>query len=169
MTGPRWIKQWINELAMLNERFRDEDGKVDFTALGREEYKFRMALITQDFSKSSRARDTYSVASAAYKARVENGMKGGRPRNNPDGDASNREAEEDRKSSTSPSNVKLPRTKQEVIEFAIDNGLDPDDASTWAEQNLKERHGMDKDGNQIMNWKGALTNYCKAMKKKRSA
>lgn len=147
MTGPRWIKQWINELAMLNERFRDEDGKVDFDALGREEYKFRMALITQDFSKSSRARDTYSVASAAYKARVENGMKGGRP----------------------PSKVALPKNKQEVIEFAADNGLDTDDASTWAEQNLRERRGKDKDGKPIDNWKGALVNYCKAMKKKRSA
>lgn len=77
----------------------------------------------------------------------ENGKKGGRP----------------------PIKTKLPRTKQEVIEFAIDNNLDPDDASTWAEQNLRERRGHDKDGNPILNWKGALTNYCKAMEKKRSA
>ena len=65
--------------------------------------------------------------------------------------------------------IPLPKNKQEVIEFAIDNGLDPDDASTWAEQNLKERRGKDKDGNPILNWKGALTNYCKAMERKRSA
>lgn len=65
--------------------------------------------------------------------------------------------------------IPLPKNKQEVIEFASDNGLDTDDASTWAEQNLKERRGMDKDGNPINNWKGALTNYCKAMEKKRSA
>ena len=65
--------------------------------------------------------------------------------------------------------IPLPKNKQEVIEFAIDNGLDHDDASTWAEQNLRERRGMDKDGNPILNWKGALTNYCKAMDKKRSA
>ena len=65
--------------------------------------------------------------------------------------------------------IPLPKNKQEVIEFAADNGLDCDDASTWAEQNLKERRGMDKDGNPINNWKGALTNYCRAMKKKRSA
>ena len=62
-----------------------------------------------------------------------------------------------------------PKDKHEVIEFAIDNGLDPDDASTWAEQNLRERRGRDKDGNPINNWKGALTNYCKAMKTRRSA
>lgn len=65
--------------------------------------------------------------------------------------------------------IPLPKTKQEVIEFAIDNGLDPDDSSTWAEQNLRERHGKDKDGNPILNWKGALINYCKAMESKRSA
>lgn len=65
--------------------------------------------------------------------------------------------------------IPLPKNKQEVIDFAVDNGLDTDDASTWAEQNLRERNGKDKDGNPIMNWKGALTNYCKAMKSKRSA
>ena len=82
-----------------------------------------------------------------YPKASDNGKKGGRP----------------------PIKTKLPKNKQEVIEFAIDNGLDPDDASTWAEQNLKERRGRDKDGNPILNWKGALTNYCKAMERKRSA
>ena len=82
-----------------------------------------------------------------YPKASDNGKKGGRP----------------------PIKTKLPRNKQEVIEFAIDNGLDCDDASTWAEQNLKERRGKDKDGNPILNWKGALTNYCKAMERKRSA
>ena len=82
-----------------------------------------------------------------YPKASDNGKKGGRP----------------------PIKTKLPKNKQEVIEFAIDNGLDCDDASTWAEQNLKERRGKDKDGNPILNWKGALTNYCKAMERKRSA
>lgn len=82
-----------------------------------------------------------------YPKASDNGKKGGRP----------------------PVRIPLPKTKQEVIEFAIDNGIDPDDASTWAEQNLKERRGKDKDGNPINNWKGALTNYCKAMERKRSA
>ena len=124
MTGPRWIKQWINELALLNERFRDDDGKVDFDALGREEYQVRMALITHNFSKSNRAKETYSVANNAYKASVENGLKGGRPpkvqgdaghREAPDVsatvsdntavDASTRKDEEDRKSGTSTANL----------------------------------------------------------------
>lgn len=147
MNGPRWIKQWIGELAVLNEQFRDENGSVNFEALGREEYAFRVALITGLTKKSERAKLALELAEKAYKASAENGKKGGRP----------------------PVKMPLPKTKQEVIEFAIDNGLDPDDASTWAEQNLRERHGKDKDGNPILNWKGALTNYCKAMERKRSA
>lgn len=147
MNGPRWIKQWIGELAVLNEQFRDENGSVNFEALGREEYAFRVALITGLTKKSERAKLALELAEKAYKASAENGKKGGRP----------------------PVKAPLPKNKQEVIEFAIDNGLDCDDASTWAEQNLKERRGKDKDGNPINNWKGALTNYCKAMERKRSA
>jgi hypothetical protein len=147
MNGPRWIKQWIGELAVLNEQFRDENGSVNFEALGREEYAFRVALITGLTKKSERAKLALELAEKAYKASAENGKKGGRP----------------------PVKIPLPKNKQEIIEFAVDNGLDPDDASTWAEQNLKERKGKDKDGNPIMNWKGALTNYCAAMKTRRSA
>ena len=80
MNGPRWIKQWIADLALLNEQFRNDDGSVDFEALGREEYMFRTALITQRLEKSERARDTYMKAKAAYDASSENGKKGGRPR-----------------------------------------------------------------------------------------
>ena len=82
MNGPRWIKQWIADLALLNEQFRNDDGSVDFEALGREEYMFRTALITQKLEKSDRARDIYMKAKAAYDASSENGKKGGRPRKN---------------------------------------------------------------------------------------
>ena len=83
MTGPRWIKQWINNLAALNELFRDDDGKVDFEALGREEYQFRQALVTHKFAKSERAKEAYQQAMTAYSANVENGKKGGRPKKIP--------------------------------------------------------------------------------------
>ena len=70
--------------------------------------------------------------------------------------------------SSHPSPVRnLPRNKEEVRLFAIDNGLDVDDANDWAEMNLRERHGRDKDGKPIRNWKGAILNYCKAMAAKR--
>ena len=84
MNGPRWIKQWIADLALLNEQFRNDDGSVDFEALGREEYMFRTALITQKLEKSERARETFMTAKAAYDASSENGKKGGRPRKNQD-------------------------------------------------------------------------------------
>lgn len=80
MKGPCWIKQWIADLAMMNEQFRNEDGTVDFAALGREEYLFRTALITGNFSKSSRAKDVYEIAKKAYDSLSEKGKKGGRPR-----------------------------------------------------------------------------------------
>ena len=295
MTGPRWIKQWINNLAALNELFRDDDGKVDFEALGREEYQFRQALVTHKFAKSERAKEAYQQAMTAYSANVENGKKGGRPKKSPQdapngnagvdmydagngaalksatscdtftadgdtredsqaktdgsaitrnetrahdalgpsanhyGDAATREGADE--STTVSRNMRrvpqneapahgfsggrtaqgtmsrspeaaaqsgkaydqetyrvstdearesqgragaqalavrnLPRNKEEVRLFAIDNGLDVDDANDWAEMNLRERHGRDKDGKPIRNWKGAILNYCKAMAAKR--
>ena len=334
MTGPRWIKQWINNLAALNELFRDDDGKVDFEALGREEYQFRQALVTHKFAKSERAKEAYQQAMTAYSANVENGKKGGRPKKSPQdapngnagvdmydagngaalksatscdtftadgdtredsqaktdgsaitrnetrahdalgpsanhyGDAATREGadesttvsrnmrrvpqneapahgfsggrtaqgtmsrspeaaaqsgkaydqetaktrdtrddsrgryappscspEDGNPAETAPSHGgsvasledrqsqalesqgragaqalavrNLPRNKEEVRLFAIDNGLDVDDANDWAEMNLRERHGRDKDGKPIRNWKGAILNYCKAMAAKR--
>ena len=295
MTGPRWIKQWINNLAALNELFRDDDGKVDFEALGREEYQFRQALVTHKFAKSERAKEAYQQAMTAYSANVANGKKGGRPKKIPQdapngnagvdmydagngaalksatscdtftadgdtredsqaktdgsaitrnetrahdalgpsanhyGDAATREGADE--STTVSRNMRrvpqneapahgfsggrtaqgtmsrspeaaaqsgkaydqetyrvstdearesqgragaqalavrnLPRNKEEVRLFAIDNGLDVDDANDWAEMNLRERHGRDKDGKPIRNWKGAILNYCKAMAAKR--
>lgn len=64
--------------------------------------------------------------------------------------------------------IPLPTKLQEVLDFAADEGLDVDDAREWAEINLKERKGKDKDGKPILNWKGALRNYCKAMERKRN-
>lgn len=63
----------------------------------------------------------------------------------------------------------LPRNKQEVIEYAEDNSLDVDDALEWAQINLKDRGGKDKDGNPIRNWKMACSAYCAAMRNKRNS
>ena len=91
MKGPHWIKQWIADLAALNDQFRDDCGTIDFEALGREEYAFRTALITRNLAKSERARDIYNIAKAAYNASVENGKKGGRPRKETTADGDTRE------------------------------------------------------------------------------
>lgn len=80
--GPKWVKAWISQMAMLNDQFRDDEGKIDFLALGKEEYQFRMALIQGRFEKSERAKDAYEEALGRYSAYVSNGFKGGRPRKN---------------------------------------------------------------------------------------
>lgn len=186
MKEPQWIKQWISELAILNERFRDEEtGAVDFEALGREEYAFRVALMTKKFEKSERAKGVYEIAKAAYDASVENGKKGGRPRKDSQGNDQVTTAQPAIGSETrteegttpfspysQPAPVRnscpLPKNKEEVRTFALDSGLDIDDALEWAELNLKERHGKDKSGRPITNWKGAVIRWCGAKKKKRS-
>ena len=48
---PKWVKVWISNLSELTDQFRNEDGAVDFEALGREEYLYRMALSTKKFQE----------------------------------------------------------------------------------------------------------------------
>lgn len=76
----RWVKVWVDAMASLTERFRDEDGRVDFEALGREEYAFRHALVTGDFSRSERARDLYDATINEITSRSEAGRKGAEAR-----------------------------------------------------------------------------------------
>lgn len=69
--GPHWVKSWISELSALTDQFRDiETGAVDFEALGREEYHFRMALSRRDFSNSERARKVWEDAVGKYQQRI---------------------------------------------------------------------------------------------------
>ena len=192
--GPHWIKQWIADLAALNDQFRDDEGKIDFEALGREEYAFRTALITCKFLKSDRAKETYMRAKTAYDASVANGKKGGRPPKFNDQVTTTRGkgtttsspsiSTEDQKRtgghsplSQSPSSrppvrtsrrIPRPRSFDEVVEFADKEGLDYDDVRLWWERNFVERPGCDKDGVVFENWKGALINACKAEERKRN-
>lgn len=64
-------------------------------------------------------------------------------------------------------NPDAPKSKQEVLDFAADNGLDVDDARLWYERNFIERPGCDKYGEVIRNWKGALVAACKADRERR--
>ena len=93
--GPHWVKAWISDLSALTDKFRDlETGAVDFTELGKEEYKFRMALSRKDFTLSERARKVWDEAVGPYQQRVSAARK------NPQ-DAPNGNAGVDRKSATS--------------------------------------------------------------------
>lgn len=76
----RWVKVWVDAMATLTERFRDDEGRVDFEALGREEYAFRHALVTGDFSRSERARDLYDATINEITSRSEAGRKGAEAR-----------------------------------------------------------------------------------------
>lgn len=232
MNGPHWIKQWIADLALLNDQFRNEDGSVDFSALGREEYQFRMALITRKFSNSERAKDIFEKAKAAYEVNVERGKKGGRPKKSPqdasngnagvdmydagngaasksptscdqftaDGDiredsqdiddgsnsgtlesstsANNSEARESQRcagadsvrgtpSHRAPARQRAPfRNKEDFIQWAIDDGLDPVDAGECWEA-TEERGGKDADGNTVKNMKAFARQWCRTRKDNR--
>jgi hypothetical protein len=92
----RWIKVWVDAMATLTERFRDDEGRVDFEALGREEYAFRHALVTGDFSRSERARDLYDATINEITSRSEAGRKGAEARwNKNTADAPHREVGDD--------------------------------------------------------------------------
>ncbi|MBR2681274.1 MAG: hypothetical protein IKE23_11095 [Exiguobacterium sp.] len=91
MMRVRWVKIWIDPMATLTERFRKEDGSIDFEALGREEYEFRHALIVGDFAKSARAKEAADQAAKDFKYHSENGKKGGRPAKNLSADGDTRE------------------------------------------------------------------------------
>lgn len=84
--GPHWVKAWISDLSALTDKFRDlETGAVDFTELGKEEYKFRMALSRKDFTLSERARKVWDEAVGPYQQRVSAARKN--PQDAPNGNA----------------------------------------------------------------------------------
>ena len=168
MQGPRWIKQWIADLALLNEQFRNDDGSVDFNSLGREEYAFRTALITQKFEKSERARETFMKAKAACDASSENGKKGGRPRKDattPEKTSTDDQHEGRGRSGadslTPARQLPMPNDKQEVLDFAYAEGLDINDAYECWYVTVNDRKGMTADGNPVNNWKAYVRQWCK--------
>lgn len=152
----RWVKTWIASVAMLNERFRNEDGTVDFEALGREEYAFRQAIITGNTSRNERARIALDEAETEYFARSEAGKRNiakrwGRTEKQP---------EQVRDVSPIPS-------WEEFLSFVDGEGLDYSDAREWWEMSIVDRAGKDRFGNPIGNWKGACKRFCGSKKKGR--
>jgi hypothetical protein len=105
----RWVKVWVDAMASLTERFRDEEGRVDFEALGREEYAFRHALVTGDFSRSERARDLYDATINEITSRSEAGRKGAEARwNKNTAAATHREAVDVSANGCNPSSADAP-------------------------------------------------------------
>lgn len=146
MNEPKWVKTWIADLAVLNDRYRDDTGAVDFAALGREEYLFRMALISGKLEKSERARHAYEQAQKAVEVKSENGKKGGRPPKNSAG---------------------IPQTAEALYDMAQRLCLDPVDARNCWESTL-ERNGKDADGRTVKNFEAFLVTWCETAKDNRS-
>ena len=93
--GPFWSQNWFEAMWRFtcNNFVNFDTGAVDFEALGREEYEFRKALFFRNFKNSKRARTVFDEAKAEYDKKVENGMKGGRPKKNTEGAANGNNAD----------------------------------------------------------------------------
>ena len=94
--GPFWSQNWFEAMWRFtcNNFVNFDTGAVDFEALGREEYEFRKALFFRNFKNSERARAVFDEAKAEYYKKVENGMKGGRPKKTTEGAANGNNADE---------------------------------------------------------------------------
>lgn len=94
--GPFWSKNWFEAMWRFtcNNFVNFDTGAVDFEAIGREEYEFRKALFFRNFKNSKRARTVFDEAKAEYDKKVENGMRGGRPKKNTEGAANGNNADE---------------------------------------------------------------------------
>ena len=187
--GPKWVKAWISQMAMLNDQFRDDEGKIDFLALGKEEYQYRMALIQGLLEKSERAKDAYEEALGRYSAYVSNGSKGGRPRKNfpdtrggsasPAGCAAGKRIPPQESTTAAGESAEklalpdiggsaeraggfygpLPPTTAELYDFAEAARLSEADAREWWEL-CTERGWKDRSGKPIRDWKKACERYC---------
>ena len=146
----RWVKIWVDAMATLTERFRDEEGRIDFEALGREEYAFRHALITGDVSKSERADSATNAAIRDHRVHSENGRKGNASRWG--------------KNAAGP----MPSDKQVVYDFASAEGLDTADAyECWCA--TMERDNKTSRGETITDWKSYVKSWCRTRAARRQA
>ena len=158
-----WGKLWFKELGVLTERFRDDEGRVDFEALGREEYEFRRALMTGDFSRSERARKMAEEADADMDMRHQRATAGAAARW-----SRSDEPKEQPKARRKPSGP-MPSDKQAVYDFAIEEGLDVADVYECWECTVNERNGKTADGKRIRDWKAYVRRWCASRSARRSA
>lgn len=177
--GPYWTKNWIEAMWRFTvENFVEFDtGAVDFEALGREEYEFRKALFYRNFKNSQRAKEAFAEVKESYKAHVESGRQGGRPRKDSSSQEDARESEL-REGDTGPVDsmgrtdapsrtLPLP-TWESFLSFVDGEGLDYSDAREWWEMTMVDRKGLDRYGKPIGNWKVTCRRFCEAKAKKRS-
>jgi hypothetical protein len=161
-----WGKLWFAPLIAEVERFRDDDGRVDFAALGRSEYEFRRALATGDFSKSERAREIVEAAETEFDVRHDRSTAGANARW---GKSAEVPAEEPKATAKRKPSGPMPSDKQKVYDFAIEEGLDVADAYECWECTVNERNGKTADGKRIRDWKAYVRRWCASRTARRSA
>lgn len=83
--GIPWVRHWIDATFEFSKNFvKSGTTEIDFEALGREEWEFRKALKTKDFSKNERAKYLWNEALNIHNRNANNGKKSpGRPKKSP--------------------------------------------------------------------------------------
>lgn len=157
-----WVRLFVADLMALTEQFRDEEGKVDYEALGKEELAFRRALATGNFEKSERAR--IAVEKAAKIS--QNNTRAVNSRWQEAAAPIGEEAKETQGEGTAARYAVIP-SWEEFLSFVDGEGLDYSDAREWWEMSIVDRAGKDRFGNPIGNWKGACKRFCGSKKKGR--
>lgn len=66
-----------------------------------------------------------------------------------------------------PAATNLP-SKEQLYDFAAEQGLDETVAREWYEMTIVDRGGLDRNGDPILNWKGACKRFCTARAKARN-
>ena len=152
--GIPWVRHWIQASHEWSKNFIDENGVVDYEALGREEFEFREALYNKDFSRNKRAEYLWTEALKTHERQLANGSKGGRPRKN---------SPDTRGGSASPAGCaagkRIPPSTAELYDFAEAARLSEADAREWWEL-CTERGWKDRSGKPIRDWKAACERYC---------
>ena len=59
-------------------------------------------------------------------------------------------------------------SKEQIYDFAAEQGLDETVAREWYEMTITDRGGLDRNGDPIVNWKGACKRFCTARAKARN-
>ena len=88
-----WVRHWIDATFEFSKNFikPGTTNEIDFEALGKEEWEFRKALKTKDFTSSKRAEYLWNEAIKLRDRNRANGSKGGRPKKETTADGDTRE------------------------------------------------------------------------------
>lgn len=141
----------------------------DYEGAGKEVVAQANAMLAQDTESNERAARLINESLEFKRKKSEAGKIGGKASAQVRWGGKGDERASPRKEMTATTfnpyqTIKPPRDRSEVFNFAHDHGIPDGYAIDWYEQNAS-RGWKDKDGNPIINWKGALISYHKAQEK----